>query len=231
MNSQSSVPRKRWWHQFERGQAMMEYWPTLPAAVMVAIMASAIVGPIQQFLNLTTDGLSGVACDTPTTQPNFVDLEGGHRIEVTSSNYDGENTTVTFKVSSGDSPSISHWVLGLDKDIVIVDSSERYEDWGYDPTTYKYGFKFEEGYDGTGGSSEETATGPKKARLSSPTYRPAFNTYVEEREIVLTLSGYVDFVEYIEVTTKAGDDQVSTGYVSVPPPTGSSTTTDSSCVS
>ena len=47
-------------------------------------------------------------------------------------------------------------------------------------------------------------------------YRPRMNTYVEERDIALTLSGYVDFVDYLPVTVKAGVDEISSSTISVP---------------
>ena len=195
------------WQRWQRGQAMVEYWPTFPIGVMVMIAASALVGPVGQAFQVSSNHLSGV-CDYSTT-PTETDLDGGHHVSVVASAYDEENdrTTVTFKVSSGDSPSISHWVLGIDEETAdkIVDSSEGYVAWGTDPTTGKTGIKFDIGYgDGGGG-------GPRRGAAFAPTY----NTYVEEREITLTLTGYVDFVD-TEVTTKSGDDQVSSGYVSIP---------------
>ncbi|HLV35154.1 MAG TPA: hypothetical protein VKY59_08585 [Spirillospora sp.] len=221
---QEAPKKESWWHRIQRGQALVEYWPTLPAGVMVMIAAAAIVGPLQTIYKTTTDGLSGITCETPQLGPTYTDLDGGHRIEVVSSNYNGSETTVVFKVSSGDKPSISHWVLGIDKATAdkIVYSSEAYESWGLDPTTGKYGIKFDKGYEGKGGGGDDdkggppAGKGPKKARIVNP-YRPRMVNYVEEREIVLTLTGRVDFVEYVEVTTKAGKE-VSTGTITVPQP-------------
>jgi hypothetical protein len=158
------------------------------------------------------------------------DLDGGHRIEVTSSVYDPDTdrTTVTFRVSSGDQPSISHWVLGIDEATAdkIISSSEAYGNWGTDPTTGKIGIKFDTGYEGGGGGGGNgggnDGGNPNHSRINRSPYRPMWNVYVEERDIALTLSGYVDFVEYVEVTTKAGSDQVSTGYVTIPTAGGDS---------
>jgi hypothetical protein len=230
--------KEPWWQRLQRGQAMVEYWPTLPIGVMVMISAAAIVGPMKQAFQATADSLSGITCEAPSYSPTSVDLDGGHRIEVVSSNYNGSETTVVFRVSSGDKPSISHWVLGIDKatadKIVYVDPDEKPTSWGLDPTTGKYGIKFDAGYEGTGSSDSDSDTGggkppkddsskggPKKGRVIN-TYRPRMNTYVETRDIVMTFSGYVDFVETVEVTTKAGSDQVSSGYVGIPTTGGSS---------
>jgi len=229
-----------YWHRLQRGQAMVEYWPTFPVGIMVMIAASALVGPVGQAFQVTSNHLNGI-CDYDTTPTaTYTDLDGGHRIEVVASNYDEDNdrTTVTFRVSSGDSPAISHWVLGIDEDTAnrIVASSEAHEDWGLDPTTGKEGIKFDIGY-GDGGPPKYRAFAPASSKVfadqkfgaakdgafapSHNMYKgialaPAYDTYVEEREITLTLTGSVDFVDEVEVTTKAGASQVSTGYVSVP---------------
>ncbi|MBZ0300359.1 MAG: hypothetical protein K8J31_11480 [Anaerolineae bacterium] len=231
-NNPEAPKKESWWRRLQHGQAMVEYWPTLPAGVMVMISAAAIVGPIQRAFQTTADSMSGITCEAPpAVGPMETDLDGGHHIEVVSSNYNGSETTVVFRVSSGDSPSISHWVLGIDKETAdkILYSSEAYESWGTDPTTGKTGIKFDTGYEGTGGSGGSGGSGkggPKKARVIH-TFSPRMNTYVETRDIVLTLSGYVDFVETVEVTTKAGSDQVSSGYVSIP--TTGAISSDSSC--
>jgi hypothetical protein len=226
---QDTEKKQPWWWRLQSGQALVEYWPTLPAAIMVMIAAAAIVMPVSNMFELTSNGLTGVECDVPASGPTFTDLEGGHRIEVTSSVYDPDTdrTTLSFKVSSGSSPSISHWVLGIDEDTAdkIIASSEAYQSWGTDPTTGKSGIKFDTGYEGTGGGGK--GGGPKKSRSFGPNY----NTYVEEREIVLTFTGRVDFVETVEteVTTKAGSDQVSTGYISIAPPSGGTETGGAGC--
>lgn len=236
MSDQEQTPKRSWWQRWQSGQALVEYWPTLPIGIMVSLSAAALVGPLQDAFQTTADSLSGIPCQVETVMgPTYVDLEGGHRIEVTASSYDPvtDRTTVVFKVSSGDQPSISHWVLGIDEDTAdrIISSTEAYVPWGLDPTTGKYGIKFDTGYEGTGGSGGSGGSGkgggPKKARMIN-SYRPHMNVYVEEREMALLLSGYVDFVETVEVTTKAGSSQVSTGTVSIPS-IGGSTSTSEGC--
>ena len=228
--TQEVKTHKPWWWRLQAGQALVEYWPTLPAAIMVSIVAGALVGPLGDIFQQTADGLTDVACETSVGDTG-TDLDGGHRIEVTSSVYDPDTdrTTVSFKVSSGGSPSISHWVLGIDQATAdkIVASSEAHESWGTDPTTGKTGIKFDTGYEGTGGGGGGGKGGGKGASLTrvsyfKPVYRPLYNVYVEERDIVLTMTGYVDFIETVEVTTKAGSSQVSTGYVAIPTSGGSS---------
>lgn len=248
-HNEATGNKPSWWQRWQRGQALVEYWPALPVGVMVMISASALVGPVGQAFQKTADGLNNVVCEQPETGPTYTDLDGGHRIEVIASNYDEDNdrTTVTFRVSSGDQPSISHWVLGIDEATSnrIVSTTEAYENYQRDPTTGKWGIKFDTGYEGNGGGGggnegggpPEGAGGPPPGRgprnkmvsfqksfvSTKIIYRPVMNTYVEARDITLTLTGYVDFVEQIEVTTKAGLD-VASGYVTVPTPSGSSTT-------
>jgi hypothetical protein len=242
MTTEQNSKAKPWWWRMQSGQALVEYWPTIPAAIMVMITASAFVAPVKDIFQMTANSLSGVECETVAGGPTAVDLDGGHRIEVTSSVYDPntDRTTVSFHVSSGDQPSISHWVLGIDEDTAdkIIDSNEVFENWSTDPTTGKTGIKFDIGYEGEGGDSGSAkGKGAKNTAfsggsvgnlvLASTVFSPNFNVYVEERDIVLTLSGRVDFVEQLEVTTKAGSTQVSSGYVTVPVPGGS----DEACAS
>ena len=215
--AQAIPPKEPWWQRLQRGQAMVEYWPTIPAGVLVMVAAAAIMGPIRWAYQSTADVLNG--CEVVQPGPTATDLDGGHHIEVVSSSFNGSETTVVFRVSSGDQPSISHWMLGIDEETAgdIVYASEPYEAMfdEADPTTGKFGIKFDTGYEGGGSGSDSGGGGPKKARIVN-NFRPARVVYAETREIALTFAGRVDFVEYVDVTTKSGDDQVSTGKVSVP---------------
>jgi hypothetical protein len=220
VSHQAAPKRESWWHRIQRGQALVEYWPTLPVGVMIMISAAAIIAPMRHAYQTTADVLNG--CEVIQLGPTSADLNGGHRVEVVSSNYNGSETTVVIKVSSGDQPAISHVVFGFDADTA---SKIVYANYDYqmmydsaDPTTGKFGIKFDQGYSGNGNNGNDSG-GPKKARLVNA-YRPRMVDYVEEREIVLTFTGRVDFVEYVEVTTKSGSDQVSTGTVSIPSATG-----------
>jgi len=75
---------------------------------------------------------------------------GEHTIEFISCVFDGTNTTFTYKVTSGISPSISHWNLQIPAEcvdeLVIVSSSEENVSYGYDGSTGTYGLKFDDGY-------------------------------------------------------------------------------------
>lgn len=233
---QQTQQRESWWYRLQRGQALVEYWPTLPAAVMVMISAAAVVGPIQDSFQKTADSLNRVVCEAPaqpgSSSPTGTDLDGGHHIEVVSSSYANDETTVVFRVSSGDKPAISHWVLGIDEETAdkIVYFSEPYEAiFGkkVDPRTGKQGIKFDTGY---GGGSKSVSAPPvlmlgyapllsaRNQAVLRAAYAPRYVEYTEVREIVLTFAGRVDFVETLEVTTKAGRDQVSTGMLTVPSP-------------
>ncbi|MBZ0297837.1 MAG: hypothetical protein K8L99_35105 [Anaerolineae bacterium] len=218
------------WQKLESGQALIEYWPTIPVAVAVMIVAAVIAPTINSAFLRAAGGLSGISCDAPeevTDGPSTItNLDGGHTIELTSNVYDpvDDRTTITFTVTSGTQPSISHWVLGIDQETAsrIVASSEAYEPWGTDPTTGKSGIKFDTGYEGgsSGGGGKDKTKGPKASvggqivlasyRSSTVLAATALQTIGESRTIVLTFTGQVD-VEWVEVTTKAGSDQVSTG--------------------
>jgi len=73
-----------------------------------------------------------------------------HRFEFLGVDYNKDGTsTWIYRVTSGRRPSLSHWVLEVDRslsDDAIVDASEDCE-VGKDPTTGIYGFKFDRGYD------------------------------------------------------------------------------------
>lgn len=211
------------WRRFERGQALMEYWPTIPVGVAVMIVASALMPIMTNAFQKTADGLTGIECEViEPSGSGSVDLAGGHNIDMSSYVYDPDNdrTTIAFTVTSGSQPSISHWVLGIDQETAsrIVSSTEAYQPWGLDPATGKYGIKFDKGYDGGGGKGK-AAAGTGLVLASGGTLN--FVAYTaqtangETRTIVLTLSGNVTLTQ-TEVTTKAGSNQVSTGELSTP---------------
>ncbi|KAF5419421.1 MAG: hypothetical protein C5S49_00600 [Candidatus Methanogaster sp.] len=73
---------------------------------------------------------------------------GTHNITFDGKTFDGDDTIWTYNVTSGSSPSLSHWSLefcGGEADILKV--SERPWEYGTDPHTGITGIKFEEGYD------------------------------------------------------------------------------------
>jgi hypothetical protein len=234
-NPQQENSQAPFWHKLEKGQALVEYWPTIPVAIAVMVVASALLPILDRAFTRTADGLTGITCDAPVSEgSNRVDLDGGHSIVVSSSVYDpvDDRTTVSFTVASGTQPSISHWVLGIDQATAnrIIQSSEAYEPWGLDPTTGKYGIKFDIGYEGgdAGGPPGDKGGGRPRASVdngglvlasfrssSMDTLALTSSGSGEVRTIVLTFSGQID-IETVEVTTKAGASQVSSGTVTIP---------------
>lgn len=154
------------WQQLESGQALMEYWPTIPAAIMIVISAGLVVSFLRGSLTQATDGLNRASagvrievCETTEDnnggQSSFV---GTHNFEFVGSTYDGENTTIVYRVSSSEKYALSHWVLGISKEVAdnIIDQSEPWEWTNNDPTTGAVGIKFDTGY-GEGDSSKDTS--------------------------------------------------------------------------
>jgi len=177
MNTQS-----KFWHRLENGQAMLEYWPTIPAAIMITIAAGAMAWWLQGSFMRTAEGLNRAGlpeeiCETTeeeTTGPTLAQL-GEHQVEVSAVNYDPDTdtTTVSYTVRSGSQPSISHWVLSLPPEVAadLVETSEGYEWTDADPTTGTSGIKFDTGYEGgdAGGppDKEDKEKGGKKDKASA----------------------------------------------------------------
>ena len=88
---------------------------------------------------------------TASASGDEVLVVAGHTFEYLGVTYNDDGTsTWTYRVASGSSPSLSHWVLEFDPALGednVVDASEEFE-VGDDPKTELYGFKFEEEYDG-----------------------------------------------------------------------------------
>lgn len=222
----------RWWG-LQSGQAMMEYWPTIPVAIMIMVAASLIATAVNKaFLQTSNElnraGLDQAVCDTPEEEdsgPTFAQL-GDHTIKLVANSYDpNTNTTVlSYQVTSGSQPSISHWVLGLPISIAneIDEANEAYEWTNDDPTTHIAGIKFDTGYEGgdgggggKGGGKKAESSGDQVARVirfSSP--RKPASYYLldtatgESRTISLMLTGQYDFAS-VTVTIKAGTETYS----------------------
>lgn len=220
------------WHKLESGQALMEYWPTIPAAIMIIISAGLIVNFLRGSFSQTSDVLNRVnleVCETneDETQGPVSVVVDRHDISFVSAVYDPETntTTVTYQVTSDPSPDLSHWVLGIPKEIadLITDSSEKWSWTDGDPATGAVGIKFDTGYgDGGGeGAGGEGAGGKGKGKgKMTPITRYIPNIYLllatgETREISLTLDGEFTF-EPTVVTTKSGSDSVGTGELPAP---------------
>ena len=78
--TQEVQPPKKWWHRLESGQAMVEYWPTLPAAIMVMIVAGALVGPMGRIFRQTADALNLETCGT--APPAYFTMPIGQVVDV-----------------------------------------------------------------------------------------------------------------------------------------------------
>jgi hypothetical protein len=195
MNHRESI-----WTKLQRGQAMLEYWPTLPVAITLLVISGGMTLWLRGAFMRTTEGLnraglSGEICDTTEDTPVVTDL-GGHTIETSSIVYDPDDdtTTVTFTVTSSGEHDISHWLLGLPEDVAakILDSSEPYENWQQDPTTGVWGIKFDTEYGGGGGGGNGGPKGGPKKSLSSHVIRGrAINFQFQEGESTTVTTGEV----------------------------------------
>jgi uncharacterized membrane protein YgcG len=184
-NSQNTQQREAWWYRLQRGQALVEYWPTLPAAVMVMIVAGAMAGPIGRIFHQTADALNLVVCGQGA--PAYFTLPIGQVVEILGSEYDSENNRSTFTLSV---PGDSRVILGLSEEDAqrIAQASQSYTDYQQDTTTSKWGVSFE----------PENNTGI---------------TTSDGREITMTLTGQVDFVNNLEVTVIDSSNNVTSGHV------------------
>ncbi len=180
---QEAPQNKPWWWQMQSGQALVEYWPTIPAAVMVMIVAAAVVGPIGHIFHRTSDALNLVACgDAP---PAYFTLPIGSVVEVLGANYDSDNNRSTFTLGV---PGDSNVILGLTEEEVqrIAEASENYNSY-QNPDTGDWQVSFDDS-----GSGVQTSDG---------------------REITLTLTGQADFVDNLPVTVVDSNNQASSGYL------------------
>lgn len=194
------------WIRWQRGQALMEYWPTIPASIIIMLMASGIVTWFNKAILQTVDYLNptDLRCEQKADEeegPEVAYLDC-HTIKLVGNFYDEEadQTTVAYQVTNGCDPDISHWVLGFPPGLVdkIIASSESYE-WVEDPVTGVAGLKFDTGYD---------SKPPKKAqRLDGLllTSRSPSASATDSRIVLLTLGGYYDW-SIAEVSIKAGTE-------------------------
>lgn len=216
------------WFKWQRGQALAEYWPTLPAGVAILLAASALTGFMTETFLTTHEALDrgGLECEGPSDEeeegPEEAHL-GCHSIKVVGRSYDADTdrTTVAYQVTSGCDPSISHWVLGIPPGLQskLLSSSEGSLDWGTDPSgTNVTGLKFDEGYEsggGSGGGTDKDKDNPgggkgkdkdKKARVFRGLPQYAFSTSTTEtRNALLTFGGYFEW-EIVDVGIKAGTE-------------------------
>ena len=208
-------PKESRWIKWQRGQALTEYWPTIPASIIIMLMASGIATWFNKAILQTVEYLNptDLRCEEQTVKDEGPDVAylDCHTIELVGKSYDEVNdqTTVAYKVTSGCDPSISHWSLAIPPGLVgkIIASSEPYE-YGTDPTAGLTGIKFDTGYesgdkDGGGGKGK----GKKSQNLDGLLLasRSLTTSAVDSRIVLLTLGGYYDW-GITEVSIKAGTE-------------------------
>lgn len=232
------------WLRWQRGQAMAEYWVTIPAGIIIMLAAAGVVQFITNGLTQTVEGLEytgSVECTVTTpdedTGPLYADLSG-HTVELVMNVYDEETDTtqIAYRVTSGGRHDISHWMLGLPPGVAkhIIWTSEPWVDHTTkaDPTTGMFGIKFDTGYNSSGEADDGGATEPPKDKdkpgkkksdagivLTGYSARAA-----DSRIIVIHLSGYFDW-DITDLGVKASTD-VFMGTITAParqvdPPTAS----------
>ncbi|WP_162909401.1 hypothetical protein [Aggregatilinea lenta] len=222
------------WHKWQRGQALVEYWPTLPIAIAIMLSASLITSFITNSFQQTIDGISGtgLTCvgaeetDAETEGPSYADL-GGHSVQLTGYQYDPDEdvTRVSYQVTSIDKPAISHWILGLPVDLESITSieGENKIEWGYDSTTGITGVKFDTGYNP--GGKTELSPDLSGYMLVSVSARSS----TETRTLFITLSGHYELT-ITDLGLKAGTDTY-TGQIVAPVQVAPEETEDGACPS
>ena len=190
------------WLKWQRGQAIMEYWPTIPAAIMIMIAGGLLVQCISGTLLTTVDYLdpSGLECQDQTPEDQEEgdvktdSFPGPHSVELVSRVYNEENdtTTVAYKVTSGADPSISHWILSVPQSVYknLKASSEATEWVNNDKKTGATGIKFDTGY-------AANIDDGGLMFVSHPARR------MDSRTVMMTFAGYYDW-DVTTVTIKAG---------------------------
>lgn len=234
--------RSRWLF-WQRGQAMTEYWPTIPVGIMILLVASGLSSFISGSFLQTMEGLdpAGLKCsdqEEATNEGPSDTFLGCHTIElvVNSYNEEADQTTVGYRVTSRCDPAISHWSLGLPKSVAdnILSSSEAIEPYGTDPTTGTTGIKFDRGFDSGGGNDDGNndgggngnnnggngnnnggGNGKNKNKSMDTIMLSSTNARgIEEHMILLTLAGHYTWSN-TEVSIKAGT-QVYHSVISAP---------------
>jgi hypothetical protein len=234
---------RRW----EQGQALSEYVVLLPIAILVSFFGLGLTGFIGGAFE---DTLTGLQCSFGQVddQTDEDDDDNGntnltiynHSISLAGAVYDEANntTTVTYMVTSGSQPSISHWTLGIPLEVWsrMRSVSEQAAWTNSDPTTGAVGVKFDTGYEpsaggggggntdvdtsggNTGGGNGGNGIGNGRRRILSvfdPKQQIIELGETETRYITITFIGEFEF-EDVTATTKAGQSQVGSGPISAP---------------
>lgn len=239
----------RRWLRWQRGQAMAEYWVTIPAGIIIMLAAAGVVQFITGSLTQAVEGLEytgSVECAVTTpdedTGPIYADLSG-HTIELIMNVYDEETDTtqIAYRVTSGGRHDISHWILGLPPGVAkhIIWTSEPWVDHTTkaDPTTGMFGIKFDTGYDSSGGSDSGGAGDgggateppkdkdkPGKKKSDAGIVLTGYSAReADSRTVVIHLAGYFDW-DITDLGVKASTE-VFMGTITAParqvdPPSG-----------
>jgi hypothetical protein len=222
------------WFKWQRGQALMEYWPTIPAAICLMLAASGLTQAINKSILTTVDYLNPTGLECPEQEeqeegPDEAQLDC-HSIELVGRSYDEVNdrTTVAYKVTNGCDPDISHWMLGAPSWIQdkILSASEKWE-WVVDPTTGVTGIKFDTPYsskDKKTANLDESLLGATMARdtgivlmsSTAPSELSGRNaTEPDSRTVLVTLAGHYNWT-MTTVAIKAGTEEVYLGTITAP---------------
>jgi hypothetical protein len=205
------------WFKWQSGQAMAEYWVTIPGSVIIMLSAAALVQFITGGLLRTYEGLQprgGLNCEVQPEEkdegPTKTDFPCSS-VELAGRFYDEENdrTTVAYKVTSDCKYDISNWILGLPPELQdkILSSSEPYL-WTFnDHNEGISGIKFETGYGGGGGGGKGKAMGGVMLASFNRGFASTLLSPVEldSRTVLLTLSGYYTW-DTVVVTIKTGTE-------------------------
>ncbi len=218
------------WFRWQRGQAMAEYWPTIPAGIIIMLSAAGIVQFITSSLTRTVEGLEytgAMECEmttgTPETDgPLFAETSGKEFVitsDVEGTDTENPTTTITITVTDTTNPAISNIGLGMPRavyeaimDITVAGASGWKTEWvDPDPNAGIPGLKFEGLFDDGGG--EEPLEGEEPAGGGKPPKKKSAGDIVlvgyAERStgnsvtIILTLAGYYDW-SITPVWVKAG---------------------------
>jgi hypothetical protein len=198
-----------------------------PAAIMVAFTTSIIAMWLIRGFNQTVEIFQPpITCETsqsdPSSGPDIATFEDHHEIALTAVVYDEstDTTTVTYTVTSGPKPSISHWLLGLPMGIQpdFIEASEQYE-WmpNGDPSisSNPVGIKFDTGYevaDNGGGDPPGKGKNKKELNVSDDEIDTV------SRDVVLHFQGQYDFGS-VQVYIKAGQTTYNTVIIAPIGPT------------
>lgn len=177
------------------GQALLEYMVIIPGSILLMMLAGATANALRGAYQQTADGLKGQAsyCEASTSTTTFAPSSATlatHTVTSSAVTYNSatDRTTVSYTVTSGKKPAISHWNLGISSAVNAqrLSTSETLISYGLDPTTGTTGLKFDRGFNDN-----------------------------ETRVITITFRGQFEFGP-VNVTTKAGNNQVTTGTVTGP---------------